>query len=221
MHSSLPLNCFKGIKPGKEKIMKKFICIMPTSVLESHVYEAVGNKQLFNKDTTRFPLTPLLTGYTESNEEIQVIAITATGDARSEFNVSLLEREIVNKNRSGKVTMIAVDFSAADGSLELLTKLIPLLEDGDHLYVCLHFASTTVQFAIISALQYAYRALRNVSIECVCTQGESGKYQNVDITALVQAGELLQTLTERHHKDPAKILRMTLALGEEEDEGEE
>lgn len=94
--------------------MKKFICIMPTSVLESHVYEAVGNKQLFNKDTTRFPLTPLLTGYTESNEEIQVIAITATGDARSEFNVSLLERE---KNRSGKVTMIAVDFSAADGSL--------------------------------------------------------------------------------------------------------
>lgn len=201
--------------------MKKFICIMPTSVLESHVYEAVGNKQLFNKDTTRFPLTPLLTGYTESNEEIQVIAITATGDARSEFNVSLLEREIVNKNRSGKVTMIAVDFSAADGSLELLTKLIPLLEDGDHLYVCLHFASTTVQFAIISALQYAYRALRNVSIECVCTQGESGKYQNVDITALVQAGELLQTLTERHHKDPAKILRMTLALGEEEDEGEE
>lgn len=197
--------------------MKKFICIMPTSVLESHVYEAVGNKQLFNKDTTRFPLTPLLTGYTESNEEIQVIAITATGDARSEFNVSLLEREIVNK----KVTMIAVDFSAADGSLELLTKLIPLLEDGDHLYVCLHFASTTVQFAIISALQYAYRALRNVSIECVCTQGESGKYQNVDITALVHAGELLQTLTERHHKDPAKILRMTLALGEEEDEGEE
>lgn len=201
--------------------MKKFFCIMPTSVLESHVYEAVGNKQLFNKDTTRFPLTPLLTGYTESNEEIQVIAITATGDARSEFNVSLLEREIVNKNRSGKVTMIAVDFSAADGSLELLTKLIPLLEDGDHLYVCLHFASTTVQFAIISALQYAYRALRNVSIECVCTQGESGKYQNVDITALVHAGELLQTLTERHHKDPAKILRMTLALGEEEDEGEE
>ena len=191
---------------------------MPTSVLESHVYEAVGNKQLFNKDTTRFPLTPLLTGYTESNEEIQVIAITATGDARSEFNVSLLERE---KNRSGKLTMIAGDFSAADGSLELLTKLIPLLEDGDHLYVCLHFASTTVQFAIISALQYAYRALRNVSIECVCTQGESGKYQNVDITALVHAGELLQTLTERHHKDPAKILRMTLALGEEEDEGEE
>lgn len=218
MHSSLPLNCFKGIKPGKEKIMKKFICIMPETVLKSHVYEAVGNKQLFNKDTTRFPLTPLLTGYTESNEEIQVIAITATGDARSEFNVSLLERE---KNRSGKVTMIAVDFSAADGSLELLTKLIPLLEDGDHLYVCLHFASTTVQFAIISALQYAYRALRNVSIECVCTQGESGKYQNVDITALVHAGELLQTLTERHHKDPAKILRMTLALGEEEDEGEE
>lgn len=200
--------------------MKKFMCIMPETVLESHVYEAVGNKHLFDKDTTRFPLIPLLTGYTENDEEIQVIAITATGDARSEFNVSLLERE-VNKNRSGKVTTVAVDFSVADGSLELLTKLIPLLEDGDHLYVCLHFASTTVQFAIISALQYAYRALRNVSIECVCTQGESGKYQNVDITALVQAGELLQTLTERHHKDPAKILRMTLALGEEEDEGEE
>lgn len=203
--------------------MKKFICIMPETVLESHVYEAVGNKQLFDKDTTRFPLTPLLTGYTESEEEIQVIAITATGDARSEFNVSLLEREIVNKNRSGKVTTVAVDFSAAvDGSLELLANLLSLFEDEDQLYVCLHFASTTVQFAIISALQYAYRALRNVSIECVCTQGENdGKHQNVDITALVQAGEVLQTLTERRAKDPAKILCMTLALGEEEDEGEE
>ena len=56
-----------------------------------------------------------------------------------------------------------------------------------------------------------------VSIECVCTQGESGKYQNVDITALVQAGELLQTLTERRAKDPARILSMTLALGEDEE----
>lgn len=65
---------------------------------------------------------------------------------------------------------------------------------------------------------HVYEAVGNVSIECVCTQENEGKHQNVDITALVQAGELLQTLTERHHKDPAKILRMTLALGEEEDE---
>ena len=69
---------------------------------------------------------------------------------------------------------------------------------------------------------YAAFGVSQTPIECVCTQGENeGKHQNVDITALVQAGELLQTLTERHHKDPAKILRMTLALGEEEDEGEE
>lgn len=65
-------------------------------------------------------------------------------------------------------------------------------------------------------VEYA-REIRNVSIECVCTQGESGKYQNVDITALVQAGELLQTLTERRAKDPARILSMTLALGEDEE----
>ena len=62
--------------------MKKFICIMPETVLESHVYEAVGNKQLFDKDTTRFPLIPLLTGYTENDEEMQVIAITAKDPAK-------------------------------------------------------------------------------------------------------------------------------------------
>ena len=84
-------------------------------------------------------------------------------------------------------------------------------------YRNLLFGASAMQFAIISGLQYAYRALRNVSIECVCTQGESGKYQNVDITALVQAGELLQTLTERRAKDPARILSMTLALGEDEE----
>lgn len=121
-------------------------------------------------------------------------------------------------DRDALITSINADLSkSVDGSIELLTKLIPLFEDGDQVCVCLHFGTPAMQFAIISALQYAYRALRNVSIECVCTQGESGKYQNVDITALVQAGELLQTLTERRAKDPARILSMTLALGEDEE----
>lgn len=201
--------------------MKKFICIMPTSVLESHVYEAVGNEKIgYQNSTTSFPIIPLIKGYTESEEDLQVIPVLTASDSTSLSNAVSLTHELEAIDRDALITSINADLSkSVDGSIELLTKLIPLLEDGDHLYVCLHFASTTVQFAIISALQYAYRALRNVSIECVCTQGENeGKHQNVDITALVQAGELLQTLTERHHKDPAKILRMTLALGEEEDE---
>lgn len=200
--------------------MKKFICIMPTSVLESHVYEAVGNEKIGYQNSTSFPIIPLIKGYTESEEDLQVIPVLTASDSTSLSNAVSLTHELEAIDRDALITSINADLSkSVDGSIELLTKLIPLLEDGDHLYVCLHFASTTVQFAIISALQYAYRALRNVSIECVCTQGENeGKHQNVDITALVQAGELLQTLTERHHKDPAKILRMTLALGEEEDE---
>lgn len=158
--------------------------------------------------------------YGGKEEDLQVIPVLTASDSTSLSNAVSLTHELEAIDRDALITSINADLSkSVDGSIELLTKLIPLLEDGDHLYVCLHFASTTVQFAIISALQYAYRALRNVSIECVCTQGENeGKHQNVDITALVQAGELLQTLTERHHKDPAKILRMTLALGEEEDE---
>lgn len=199
--------------------MKKFICIMPTSVLKSHVYEAVGNEKIGYQNSTSFPIIPLIKGYTESEEDLQVIPVLTASDSTSLSNAVSLTHELEAIDRDALITSINADLSkSVDGSIELLTKLIPLLEDGDHLYVCLHFASTTVQFAIISALQYAYRALRNVSIECVCTQENEGKHQNVDITALVQAGELLQTLTERHHKDPAKILRMTLALGEEEDE---
>ena len=191
---------------------------MPTSVLKSHVYEAVG-KKIGYQNSTSFPIIPLIKGYTESEEDLQVIPVLTASDSTSLSNAVSLTHELEAIDRDALITSINADLSkSVDGSIELLTKLIPLLEDGDHLYVCLHFASTTVQFAIISALQYAYRALRNVSIECVCTQENEGKHQNVDITALVQAGELLQTLTERHHKDPAKILRMTLALGEEEDE---
>lgn len=159
--------------------------------------------------------------YGGKEEDLQVIPVLTASDSTSLSNAVSLTHELEAIDRDALITSINADLSkSVDGSIELLTKLIPLLEDGDHLYVCLHFASTTVQFAIISALQYAYRALRNVSIECVCTQGESGKYgkyQNVDITALVQAGELLQTLTERRAKDPARILSMTLALGEDEE----
>ncbi len=218
MHSSLPLNCFKGIKPGKEKIMKKFICIMPTSVLESHVYEAVGNEKIGYQNSTSFPIIPLIKGYTESEEDLQVIPVLTASDSTSLSNAVSLTHELEAIDRDALITSINADLSkSVDGSIELLTKLIPLFEDGDQVCVCLHFGTPAMQFAIISALQYAYRALRNVSIECVCTQGESGKYQNVDITALVQAGELLQTLTERRAKDPARILSMTLALGEDEE----
>ena len=196
--------------------MKKFICIMPTSVLESHVYEAVGNEKIGYQNSTSFPIIPLIKGYTESEEDLQVIPVLTASDSTSLSNAVSLTHELEAIDRDALITSINADLSkSVDGSIELLTKLIPLFEDGDQVCVCLHFGTPAMQFAIISALQYAYRALRNVSIECVCTQGESG------ITALVHAGELLQTLTERHHKDPAKILRMTLALGEEEDEGEE
>ena len=189
---------------------------MPTSVLESHVYEAVGNEKIGYQNSTSFPIIPLIKGYTESEEDLQVIPVLTASDSTSLSNAVSLTHELEAIDRDALITSINADLSkSVDGSIELLTKLIPLFEDGDQVCVCLHFGTPAMQFAIISALQYAYRALRNVSIECVCTQGESGKYQNVDITALVQAGELLQTLTERHHKDPAKILRMTLALGEE------
>ena len=189
--------------------MKKFICIMPTSVLESHVYEAVGNEKIGYQNSTSFPIIPLIKGYTESEEDLQVIPVLTASDSTSLSNAVSLTHELEAIDRDALITSINADLSkSVDGSIELLTKLIPLFEDGDQVCVCLHFGT---------ALQYAYRALRNVSIECVCTQGESGKYQNVDITALVQAGELLQTLTERRAKDPARILSMTLALGEDEE----
>lgn len=156
--------------------------------------------------------------YGGKEEDLQVIPVLTASDSTSLSNAVSLTHELEAIDRDALITSINADLSkSVDGSIELLTKLIPLFEDGDQVCVCLHFGTPAMQFAIISALQYAYRALRNVSIECVCTQGESGKYQNVDITALVQAGELLQTLTERRAKDPARILSMTLALGEDEE----
>ena len=141
---------------------------MPTSVLESHVYEAVGNEKIGYQNSTSFPIIPLIKGYTESEEDLQVIPVLTASDSTSLFNAVSLTHELEAIDRDALITSINADLSkSVDGSIELLTKLIPLFEDGDQVCVCLHFGTPAMQFAIISALQYAYRALRNVSIECV------------------------------------------------------
>ena len=74
--------------------MKKFICIMPTSVLESHVYEAVGNEKIGYQNSTSFPIIPLIKGYTESEEDLQVIPVLTASDSTSLSNAVSLTHEL-------------------------------------------------------------------------------------------------------------------------------
>ena len=90
------------------------------------------------------------------------------------------------------------------------------------LYGCLTYGNKPMPIAELMGIQYAYRTLNNVTIECL-VYGELDHSLNpapmriFDITALIQLDELVRVLAEKKVKDPVKVINMVLEMGGDED----
>ena len=209
--------------------MKKFIMITPLQpvvtnrvtgekedLLKLSNYEAIGNSKLEYGKATRFPLMHLLNGYADEGEEIQVITITPSAEFAG-VHVNQLKEEVARlKEEKGfickEVTSIDVKYAGnVETQIEIFQKLLPYFEDGDILFGCLTFGDKPMPIAEMMAIQYAYRVLKNVTIECL-VYGEldhslkPAPARIFDITALVQLDEIVQILASRKVADPRRFL---------------
>lgn len=210
--------------------MKKFFMItplQPENFLKKGTYEAVGNVKLAYEKPTRFPLIPVINAYAQQGEEIRVIAITPeTIPAHThleEFKEELDELKAEKGFVCRGVESIPVTYAGdVNTQIEIFQKLLPYMENDDMLYGCLTYGNKPMPIAELMGIQYAYRALQNVSIECLVYGEldhslESAPMRIFDITALIQLDELVRVLAEKKVKEPVKVINMVLGMGDEDE----
>ena len=203
--------------------MKKFFMITPLQPeggLNKGFYKAQENSKLAYEKETRFPIIPVINGYAEAGEEIRVIAITPDV-ARSQSHLQELKDEVEELQREKKfvcrgVESISVAYAGGvNTQIEIFYKMLSYMEDEDKLYGCLTYGNKTMSIAELMGIQYGYRTLKNVSIECL-VYGEFDHSQKImfiyDITALIQLDELVRVLADRRVKNPLKVISMALGM---------
>lgn len=214
--------------------MKKFFMVTPQQPhnnLRAQQYAAKDNSLLNYNGITRFPVIPLVNGYTKQGEHVQVITVTYGSPSNCAQNLECLREELAAlEERNGIcIDLVSVDVPFDDSVGALLHTyqlLVDHIEDNDSLYACTTFGSKPMSLMLTMALQYGYRIKRDVSIECV-VYGQMDWSQKeppariYDITALVKLDELVRVLADMRVAAPEKALRMVLDLGEEQSSEED
>lgn len=209
--------------------MKKFITVIPFQIkgqLGSYLYRAVGNDRLQMEEKTSFPILTAVSGYLQSGEQSQVIALVAeTEDGKRNLQTLREQLEALCAKR-GCVVPEIVEVALREGDevathVDTFQKLIDKVDDDDELYACVTYGTKPLSQVVLMAVQYAYRIKKNTSISCI-VYGSIDRSQSsnpaewtgavYDETALVQLDEIVRMLADRGVANPREAIRQILAL---------
>ncbi len=204
--------------------MRKFIttiALQPEGKLNSTVYEAVGNDKLkYNKDT-RFPVIPLIAGYTGKGENIEVIALRHDYD-NSRYNFKLFKEEMEqlskDKGFSYSIKELEIPYDNRTSThLSTFKKLAAMIDDEDEISACITYGTKPLSVVEFMTVNYAYRAKKNCSIGAI-VYGEfdhsDNKSKIYDITSLFFVDEMVRRSAESG-RDTMSLLNGILDEGGE------
>lgn len=202
--------------------MKKYITFIPRQPegkLSAQKYLAVDNQQLAYDKETRFPIVPMLHGYSESGETVQVIAVCEDYD-NSRRNLVYLKEELdeLKAETNVNIQLVVVDVPFDDdfeSQLKTFQKLIDQIEDNDLLFACITYGSKPIPIVETMVLRYARLAKKNVAVRCVA-YGQmdhiTGAAKIFDVTALAQLDDILRLLAQSGVSDIQKSVNRILSL---------
>lgn len=192
--------------------MKKYITFIPRQQegkLNAQIYEAVDNRRLAYGDT-RFPVLPILNGYTEPGETVRVIAV-CEDYKNTKFNLQYLKQELdgFRKNKGINLELKVLEVPYDDSfETQLLTfqKLIDEIEDDDILSACITYGSKPIPIVQTMVLRYAKLAKKNIGFGCVAYGGldftkNPPKATIYDVTPLLYVDEILRIHAKRGTED--------------------
>lgn len=208
--------------------MKRFFTIIPLQVrgnLKTYLYEAVGNQKLQMQTKTAFPIIAAMEGYLEAGESFDVVTVVSDSQTCRD-NLQKFQEELAAVcERTGAVCreMQQVwldDDERVAAQISTFQKLIDFVQDEDDLYCCMTYGTKPQSTAMMMAVQYAYRVMKNASIECVVygqvrrdgTDQEAWNAKIYDMTALVQMDEIVRVLADRGVKNPKELIDKIISL---------
>ena len=203
--------------------MKKFFTSVPLQVGDGLIavrYEAADNSRLQMEEETCFPIMTAINAYVRPGEAFAVVAVIPDSDAgRTNFRRLGEEIKALCARKGCPLPRIQELTYAEDQKVsamaDLFLKITEQTEDGDELYACMTFGTKPVSTALLLAVQYAYRAKKNVTIDGV-VYGEirrpdadrAGWTAMVyDETGLVQLSETIRLMAAAGAKNPVSFLR--------------
>lgn len=209
--------------------MKKFITTIPLQLggeLESAVYEPVDNDRLKYDQEISFPILSVINAYAEKGERVKVFYIRQQ-DERTIPNKAKFIRQLRELEESAgcvceeEEVLISSD-ELIDTHLKTFEKLIEKFADKDILYACMTFGTKPVPVVEMLALNYAYRALNDVSIGCVVygwthftkdpvtNERKVEEAKIFDVTSLLYMDEIVRKVADLKPLDPLHYIRTVL-----------
>ena len=209
--------------------MKKFFTVIPLQSedkLDSYCYKAMENKRLAMEEKTAFPIMTVINGYLEPGETSQVIVVlTDIENVRRNYPRFLDELQQLCERKGLvqpeiKEIVVPLDDSV-NAQIDLFQKLIEYTEDGDELFACITYGDKPISMAVRMAVQYAYRVMRNTTIDCIVygqIDRSAGSDRSLwtgkvyDETGLVRLDEIVRLMADQKVANPKGILRDIFAL---------
>jgi hypothetical protein len=209
--------------------MKVFITFSPQQEegkLHLSHYIPQGNEKL-EYSQTRFPIIPVINGYTEPGEEVRVILLVQ--DYKwCQFNEKYFREEITalfnekglkpfKLNEDGEVyDRIDVPYDdAVTSHIKTFQALIDNIRDGDDIHACITYGSKPVPMVEMMAMRYARQIKKDTYISCV-VYGQYDREKNMtslyDETALVHLDDIVRVLAEYGDTNPKRTLDRIIAL---------
>ena len=206
--------------------MKTFITFSPQQqegLLHISNYIPQGNARL-QYGGTRFPIIPVINGYTDPGEEIRVIVICQ--DYKwCRYNLTYLQQELetlfAEKNLRSAVPgalyeLVEVPYDDAVSShIETFQKLIDVIHDGDDLHACITYGSKPAPMVELMAMRYARQFHQNIYISCIVYgqyDRDAQQSRIYDETALVHLDDIVRVLAQTGTPNPGQALRNIIGM---------
>ncbi len=204
---------------------KKFITVIPLQKpekLEKKVYEAVDNPKLQYDKAVSFPVIPLIAGYTEKGESVEVIALRHDYENSIE-NFPRFEHELKelseDKGFSYQLNEMVIPYdNSMIEHLKIFSKLASLINDGDEINACLTYGTKPLSIVELMTLNYAYRVKKDCSYGAL-VYGEMN-HNNVkgkiyDITSLFIVDDMIHNASKYGAADPIELIKARIEVDED------
>lgn len=209
--------------------MKTFITFSPQQEegkLHLSHYVPQGNEKL-EYGMTRFPIIPVINGYTQPGEEIRVILLVQ--DYKwckhnesyfcQELQALFQEKHLKPWHELGEGELyirLEVPFDdAVTSHIQTFQTLIDYICDGDDIHACITYGSKPVPMVEMMAMRYARQIKKNTYISCLVygqKDWNSGEMKLYDETALVHLDDMVRVLAEYNDPNPKRTLDKIIAL---------
>lgn len=213
--------------------MKKILTIAPLQCVEpgNLIYDAVNNEKLQYNVPTCFPVLPLIHGYVEAGDTVEIFVLTTENHEIAAENYQTIECEVTSLcgeiGVSCVVSKIGVPFDeTVETHLDTFKTLIGKISDGDTVLADMTYGPKCLAIILMMAMNYGYRVCKDCAIECFVygsidfRDGHPCGRRIYDITSLFLMDQIVNELAKSGNRNPMKVIESILTMNANMKDGE-